>query len=601
MMEELTINAPKIRTSGDVELVNRWLAAFNGALETLDRHALSALFLEESHWRDLIAFTWTITPFEGCAAIVKGLVQTQPRVNAREFKIAKNRTPPRRLKRIGNEVIEAIVSFETRVGRGHALLRLPASQPGKAWVLMTSLEELKHFEEPVNERRPSGDDYSRIFGGKNWADMRREEEAFNGREPTVLVVGAGQAGLSIAARLKRLGVDTLVIDKLKRVGDVWRNRYHALALHNGVPLNQMVYMPFPASWPNYLPKDMLGNWLESYAWAMECNVWTGTTLIEGSYDEAAEQWNARVRRADGSERTLHPRHLVFANGVAGAPLPVKAPGLEDFKGKVLHTHDYKEGSPWRGKNVLVLGAGTSGHDIAQDMHGHGANVKLIQRGSTTVASVKAASLNHALYYDEGLPTEDCDLISTSSTYPLLIRGYQLTVKRMKEIDKELLAALKARGFKTDFGDDETGHQMKFRRRHGGYYLNCGCSELIVSGEVGLLQYEDADRFVAEGLLMKDGRLEKADLLVTATGYQNQQEVIRELLGDSIASRVGPIWGIGPDGELANMFRPTLQKGLWFSGGGLAQARIYSRYIALGIKAAEAGLLDDPLPEGHQHA
>lgn len=589
-MEELTISRPKTRPSSEHELVSQWLAALNAALQAPDRHALAALFMEDSHWRDLMAFTWTITPHDGRAAVVEGLMRAQPQAKAHGFKIAKGRTPARRVKRIGNEVIEAIVSFETQAGRGHGLLRLPANQPDKAWVLMTSLEELKGFEEPVNERRPSGDDYSRIFGGRNWTDMRRDEQAFEGREPAVLVVGAGQAGLSIAARLKRLGVDTLVIDKLERVGDVWRNRYHALALHNGVPLNQMVYMPFPASWPNYLPKDMLGNWLESYAWAMECNVWTSTTLVEGSYDEAAGRWNARVRRADGSERTLHPRHLVFANGVAGAPLPVKAAGLDDFKGEVLHTHGYKEGSAWRGKNVLVLGAGTSGHDIAQDLHGHGANVKLIQRGSITVASVKAAGLNHALYYDEGLPTEDCDLISTSSTYPLLIRGYQLTVKRMQEMDSELLAGLKARGFKTDFGDDDTGHQMKFRRRHGGYYLNCGCSELIVSGEVGLLQHEDMDRFVADGLLMKDGRVEKADLVVTATGYQNQQEFIREVLGESIAAKVGQIWGIAPDGEMANMFRPTPQKGLWFSGGGLAQARIYSKYIALGIKASEAGLV-----------
>ncbi len=590
-VEELTISRTKTRTFTENELVSHWLAAFNAALEAPDQEALAALFVEDSHWRDLMAFTWTITPHEGRSAIVEGLIQTQPQIRAHDFKLAKGRTPARRVMRIGNEVIEAIISFETQSSRCHGLLRLPANDTSKVWVLMTSLEELKGFEEPVNERRPSGDDYLRIFGGKNWADMRREEQAFVGREPAVLVVGAGQAGLSTAARLKRLGVDTLVIDKLERVGDVWRNRYHALALHNGVPLNQMVYMPFPASWPNYLPKDMLGNWLESYAWAMECNVWTSTTLVEGSYDETAGCWSASVRRADGSERTLHPRHLVFANGVAGAPLPAKAAGLEDYKGKILHSHGYKEGSAWRGKNVLVLGAGTSGHDIAQDLHGHGANVKLIQRGSITVASVKAAGLNHALYYDEGLPTEDCDLISTSSTYPLLVRGYQLTVKRMKEMDKKLLNGLAARGFKTDFGDDETGHQMKFRRRHGGYYLNCGCSELIVSGEVGLLQYEDMDRFVSDGLLMKDGHVERADLVVTATGYQNQLEFVREVLGEPIAAKLGQIWGIASDGEMANMFRPTSQKGLWFLGGGLAQARIYSKYIALGIKASETGLVD----------
>lgn len=575
--------------SSESDHVAQWLAEFEAALAACDRRALAMLFEEESHWRDLLAFTWNITPHVGAAAIIDGLLAAQPQIRARKFRIATGRKAPRRVKRVGNEVIEAIVEFETEAGRGHGLLRLPANRPDKAWVLMTSLEELKGHEEPINERRPSGDDYSRIFGGRNWADLRKDEQSFADREPAVLIVGAGQAGLSIAARLKRLGVDTLVVDKLPRVGDVWRTRYHALALHNKVPLNHMPYMPFPPSWPDFLPKDMLGNWLETYAWAMECNVWTGTTLVEGAYDEAAGHWNARVRRADGSERVLRPRHLVFANGVAGKPRLPKAPGLADFQGEIVHTHGYTEGSRWRGKNVLVLGTGTSGHDIAQDLHGHGAHVKMIQRGSVTVVSVKAAAINHALYYDEGLSTADCDLISTSATYPLLVRGYQLAVKRMLDMDEDLLAGLERRGFKMDMGEDGTGHQMKFRRRFGGYYLNCGCSELIVRGEIGLLQYEDIERFVPEGVQMKDGRIEPAELLVAATGYQSQQEVVREILGDAIADKVGPIWGIAADGELENMFRPTPQPGLWFAGGGFAQARIYSQYVALLIKAREAGI------------
>ena len=186
--------------------------------------------------------------------------------------------------------------------------------------------------------------------------------------------------------------------------------------------------------------------------------------------------------------------------------------------------------------------------------------------------------------------EDSDLIATVSTYPLLVRGYQLAVERMKEMDKDLIDGLKRRGFKLDFGEDETGHQMKFRRRHGGYYLNCGCSELIVSGEIGLIQYDDIERFVTNGALMKDGRLVPADLLVTATGYQSPSDTVRDLLGDEIAEKVGQIWGIAADGELSNMFRPTAQKGLWFVGGGLAHARIYSHFVALQIRGREAGLL-----------
>ncbi|MDR6861538.1 NAD(P)/FAD-dependent oxidoreductase [Variovorax guangxiensis] len=589
-MEQADLSTAMIDEGTDAEKVSQWLQKFESALCRHDRDDLAALFAEDSHWRDLLAFTWNITPCQGNEAIAYSLITRQPKVRACGFQLAPGRTPPRRLKRLGVDVIEAIFAFETQTGRANGVIRLPLNQPARAWVIMTSLQELKGHEPPINERRPTGTDHSGGFAGENWAERRAREQAFSDREPAVLIVGAGQSGLSTAARLRLLGVDTLCVDKMPRVGDVWRERYHSLALHNKVPLNHMAYLPFPPHWPAYLPKDMIGHWLEHYAISMECNVWSGTSFLGADFDEGGDHWNARVQRADGSERVLRPRHIIFANGILGAPKSPKLPGLEDFKGKVFHTHGFRNGADWQGKNALVLGAGTSGHDIAQDLCNHGANVKMIQRGSITVSSVEAANLSHALYYDEGLPIEDCDLIATSNSYPLAIRAARMLTERQQDMDKTLLSGLAARGFKLDVGEDGTGYLMKVRRQHAGYYLNIGASNLVVEGKIGLLQYADIERFVPEGALMKDGRLEKADLLVTATGYQSPLEVVRQLLGSQIADKIGPIWGIAADGELNNMYRPTPQKGLWFVGSGFSQARIYSHFIALQIRARESGLV-----------
>lgn len=589
-LPELAASQPNLADLSESEHVERWLAAFEAALASNDPEELRSVIADECHWRDLLAFTWSITPHDDVESAVAGLIAAQATVRASGFTLARDRTPPRIVKRHGRESIEGIFTFETATGRAEGLVRLLADQPTKAWVLATSLSELKGHEEPVGQRRPVDPASTRTFGGDNWSDLRRREQAFEDREPAVVIIGAGQAGLAIAARLRLLGVDTLVIDRNERVGDTWRNRYHSLALHNQVNLNHLPYLPWPPNWPKYLQKDMIGGWLETYAWAMECNVWNGTTFVGGRFDEASQTWEARIRRADGSERVLRPRHLVFANGVAGKPTTPHIPGLDSFAGTVLHTSQFTSGADWAGKRALVLGAGTSGHDVAQDLQGHGGAVKLIQRGSTTVSSVKAAGLVHSVYYEEDLPTQDADMIAAAGSYPLLVRGYQAAVKKMKEVDADLLAGLAARGFKLDFGEDETGHQMKFRRRHGGYYLDCGCAQLIIDGDVGLIQYEDIERFVPGGALMKDGSIEPADLVVTATGFQSQQQLVRDLLGDTIADRIGPIWGVAEDGELRNMFRPTAQQGLWFIGGGFAHARIYSKYIALNIKAREIGLV-----------
>jgi len=290
------MNEINLKLISDVDHVTRWLAAFESALGAGERAALDAVIADECHWRDLLAFTWTITPHDDREAVIDGLMQAQPAVGARNFRPAEGRTSPSRARRHGVDSIEAFFCFETEVGRGQALVRLRADQPERAWVIATSLEELKGHEEPINGRRPTGDAYSRTFGGENWSELRAREQAFADREPAVLIIGSGQAGLAIAARLRLLKVDTLLVDRKARVGEVWRERYHSLALHNQVNLNHMPYLPWPPSWPKYLPKDMIADWLETYASAMECNVWSSTEFLGARYDEASGEWAARVRR-----------------------------------------------------------------------------------------------------------------------------------------------------------------------------------------------------------------------------------------------------------------------------------------------------------------
>ncbi len=568
-----------------------WLGDFTAALGSGDATRLAALFAHECHWRDILAFTWDLHTTSGAEAIAGRMVPAVHAVAPHGLKLAAGRTPPRPVKRAGTDAIEAIFTFETNVGPCNGVVRL-VSEGGKprAWTIMTGLDEIRGHEDPANGRRWQDVDWKRNFGGENWADRRRRAAAYEDRDPAVLVVGAAQAGLMAAARLGMLGVDTLAIDREKRIGDSWRRRYHALTLHNETRVNHFPYMPFPRSWPVFIPKDMLANWFESYAEAMELNVWTATELTAAIYDDAAKRWTVTLKRADGSERIMHPRHVIFCNGVSTIPKTPDLPGLADFQGAVRHSGEAGSGTDWKGKRALVLGTGTSGHDVAQDLVVSGAaEVTIIQNRPTLVVSLKEAQAPYALY-DEDISFEDCDLLATSFPYPVYARAHQNITKMNGEADRDLLEGLKKRGFKLTSGPDGTGWQIMYGNRGGGYYFDAGCSQMIVDGRVGLIQFADIERFSAEGARMKDGTVRQADLIVLATGYEGQKEAVRAVLGDETTDRIGPVWGFDEEGELAGMWRPTGQPGLWFLAGGLAQCRIFSKVLALQIKARELGLL-----------
>ncbi len=585
-----------IQTERLAEVSDDWLGRFERALGSADPATIAGLFHDESYWRDAVAFTWTLRTVEGQDAIAAALAEHAAGAGATGFRLNPRRMAPASVVRSGADCIESFFTFETATGVGEGVLRLTPDAAGRfrAWTLLTALDQLKGHEERAGRNRPVGQSYSRDFSGPNWADRRREAAAYADRDPAVLVVGGGQAGLAIAARLTVLGVDTLIVDREERIGDNWRKRYHALTLHNQVQVNHMPYMPFPPSFPTYIPKDMLADWFEAYVRAMELNFWTGTDFLGGSYDEAAGAWTVRLRLDDGSERVMRPRHVVLATGVSGIPNRPEIPTLDAFGGTVLHSTEYADGDDWAGRSAIVIGTGNSGHDIAQDLQSSGARVTLVQRSPTLIVNIEpSAQLPYSLY-DQGPSLEECDLIVTGTPFPLVRRAHVDFTKQAREVDGPLLDRLERRGFELDFGHDGSGWQFKYLERGGGYYFNVGCSDLIAEGKVGFVRFGDIERFEEGGARLEDGnpdgKLVPADLVVLATGYKGQEHLVERLFGAQVAARVGPIWGFGDGNELRNMFVATAQPGLWCIAGSLAQCRIFSKYLALQIKAREVGLL-----------
>ena len=544
----------------------RWLADFGRALHAPDEAPLARLFRADAHWRDLLALTWQVKTVSGTGAILPELKRRAKEAGARGFEVDPGRTPPRSVTRAGENAIEAIFRFNTARGRGAGVLRL--APDGKCWTLLTSLEEIEGL-------------------GKKARDT----------DPAVLIVGGGHAGLSIAARLKALNVDAAVVDRHARIGDNWRKRYHALTLHNRKHVNHFPYLPFPPDWPTYIPKDMLADWLEAYAEKLGLDFRTGTEVCGASYEGG--RWTVDLR-GEGGTRTLRARHMVMATGVSGIPSVPAVPGLGGFSGRVLHSHDYEDATQWKGRDAIVIGTGTSGHDIAQDLYTGGARVTLVQRSPTLILNIEpSAQLVYSLY-SEGPPLEDCDLLTTATPLALLRKAHRAWAGESRKLDRTLLEGLARAAFRID-EEDQTGWQFKYLERGGGYYFNVGCSDLIVERKIPVVQMRDIEGFAAGGAKTKGGVI-PADLVVLATGYHGLDALVRKLLGDTVAARVGPVWGIDEQAqELRNMWTRTGQPGLWFIAGSFAQCRIYSKYLALQIKAVEEGLIPAAIPRADVEA
>ncbi|KAF2473594.1 FAD/NAD(P)-binding domain-containing protein, partial [Lindgomyces ingoldianus] len=577
--------------------------AINTALQIKDTTKFSSLFLEgKSYYRDHLALTWSLRTLKGRSQIAEYLQASKTPLQSIQIdKSSDFRAPHYGPIDAWGDVngIQFFITFETGLGKGRGVVNL-AEENGewKIFTMFTALEELKGFEEPTGSRRSKGVEHGGNPERKNWKEKREAEGRFEDMEPKVLIIGAGQGGLTVSARLKMLNIPSLIIDSNARVGDNWRKRYHQLVLHDPVWYDHMPYVPFPPHWPIFTPKDKLAEFFESYVKLLELNVWTSTTIKSSSWDEGKKQWTISLEttKLDGTSttRTLHPAHLILATGHSGKPNMPSIPGLSSFNGtRLCHSSEFPGANPAsKGKNAIVVGSCNSGHDIAQDFYEKGYHVTMVQRSTTCVISSSAITDIglKGLYDESGPPVEDADLFLWGVPSELFKAQQVKLTKVQNKADEAILTGLKKAGFGLDNGPDDSGLLMKYFMRGGGYYIDVGCSALIASKAIAIKSGQEIAEVLPHGLRFADGETLEADEIVFATGYQNMRSQARVILGDEVADRVGDVWGFNEEGEFRTIWQRSGHRGLWFMGGNLALARYYSRMLALSIKGVEEGLV-----------
>ncbi|KUM37400.1 flavin-containing monooxygenase [Arthrobacter sp. EPSL27] len=580
--EKLNATAPT-----EEQIANAWLGSFSTALASNDLEELRPLLSSDVWWRDLVIVNWDLTTAHGFDEVASFLGSRIFQAGITDLALdPKNPPTP-----FGN-MVQAFYTFKTKVAEGRGIIRL-VQEAGewRAWSILTKIEGIVGRPELTTSvfdaAKPA---YNQPVGERlSWNEYRDRQREFLDGDPEVVVIGGGHSGLCIAARLGHLGLSTLVVEKNERIGDNWRLRYHNLSLHDTKWYGQFPYLAYPDNWPVFSPKDLLSDWMEAYAWILQLNVWTNSTAEKATYDAEAGQWEVTIKR-DGLERVLHPKHIVFATGAfAGTPQLPETPGREKFKGQVIHSSQHAGGHEVKGKRVIVVGSGASGHDVAQDAFEMGASVTMVQRGPTYVVSSQygVPKMHADLYSESSPPIDDADLIGLSYPWHLFLASSGPMVDELAEVDKELLDGLEKAGFRTTLGENKSGLFGLSLRRGGGYYIDKGCSRLIIEGKIRVQPGEIAE-FTETGVIYADGSKEDADIVVFATGWPNMREAARPIVGDEVTDQLTTIWDLDEQGEIKGAFRPSGHPNLWFQAGGFQQARYGSKLLALQILGVELG-------------
>ena len=336
---------------------------------------------------------------------------------------------------------------------------------------------------------------------------------------------------------------------------------------------------------------------------MELNYWTNTVAKKASFNERTKTWTVEVVR-NGKKVILKPKQLIMATGMSGKANVPAFRGKSKFKGDQHHSSQHPGPDKYKGKKMVVIGSNNSAHDICAAAWEAGVDVTMVQRSSTHI--VKSDSLMEIglgdLYSERavegGMTTNKADMIFASLPYKIMHQFQTPVYDAIRKKDARFYARLKKAGFLLDWGEDNSGLFMKYLRRGSGYYIDVGASELVADGKIKLHAGSDVKEIVKDGVLLKDGTLLPADVIVYATGYKSMNGWVADLMGKDMADKIGKCWGLGSDttkdpgpweGEQRNMWKPTQQEALWMHGGNLHQSRHYSQFLSLQIKARMEGI------------
>ncbi|KAL2839732.1 hypothetical protein BJY01DRAFT_250332 [Aspergillus pseudoustus] len=600
----------------------------NTALTSGNAEAVKACFYAgQAFWKDQLVLTWHLRTFSGLDSIAASLLETTKLRNVSAssagFEVDGDAvflpaTPVL-------QFIDCPLAFKTQspagLGRGKMLL-LPAVEDGgkiewKIWILSTRLERLDvHPEDEGLLQSPR-----RQLDNPELKDFATD----------ALIIGAGNAAVTLSARLKALGVDSVMVDRNARPGDNWALRYDCLKFHIPTSFCELPYMCYDQDLqtPHLLTRDDLASQVRRYVETFNLNGVHSAQIQWTEYDEEAKEWTITLQTPAGQRRATS-KHLVLATGIGSQkPYIPQIAEASLYRGVSIHSAEYTNAQVLkeRGvKSVLIIGSANTAFDVLVDCHGAGLASTMVARSPTYIVPLDyvchAASLGA---YDSGVDAADKLFLSLPAVVDgQLARGL---FAMFAANQPERYAALEAAGFPVlDSRDPSCALMHNLLERAGGHYVDVGGTKLIEEGKVGVKALVEPVGYTETGLRFSDGSCVDADAVIWCTGFADSNVVTTaaEILGgrpDSayangssagdaevitethkakkthtlgpheIAPRLDPTWGIDEEGEIRGMWkRHPRAENIWIMGGYTQQHRWHSRTLALQIKAALEGIL-----------
>ncbi|KAM0718271.1 hypothetical protein Q7P37_006603 [Cladosporium fusiforme] len=410
-----------------------------------------------------------------------------------------------------------------------------------------------------------------------------------------VVVGAAVAGLSMAGRLKSLGLSYVVLEQHANVGDIWtKARYESVKLHTSRDYNQLPGQPktFTADDPYYLDASDIARGFQRYVDTFGINVSTNTTVFGAKFDVPSKIWTISAVR-DGERLTVTARHLILATGARGSnPITPTYSDRASYQGDVVHAIDWKNATPWAGKKGIVIGSANSAHDIIADMvRANFSSVTLVQRSKTFVLPATTFSALVDPVYNAETPCEVSDRIMMNNPLPVQRLIAMEGIRACADLNPAYYDRLEAQGYLVERYGDLWG---LIYGREGGHFFDVGSGELIADGSVKVKSDALPVAYTATGLKFSDESELDADVVVFATGYASDiKKCAARIIGQEAAKDLEEFWECDAEGETRGAWRDTGHPALWYTGHGYAHARYYARFLAMRIKADVEGR---PIPQ-----